>query len=118
MNSNNPGMNIFYQVSIFIFFLSGVIHCLLTFVLYQKPEESALWFFSGGLGLIICAFLNYIHSVIHNQMTAVLTIISNIIVCLFLIVLVKQMPKFHIQFVTGISIILTMLSVYIFSEYL
>ena len=109
-------MNIFYKVSILLFLLSGITHCLLTFKLFEKPGAEALWFFSGGLGLIICAFLNYIHSSLNSQSAAILTIISNILVCLFLFFLVKQMPRFHIKLVTGISLILTVLSVYFFSR--
>lgn len=41
-----------------LIFAVGVLHCGMTFLLFDHYSEGAMWFFSAGLAMIYCAALN------------------------------------------------------------
>lgn len=53
-------MNFFDRLVALGLFLIGALHCYVTFRMYNSVTLSAVWFFSAGLALMMCAALNYL----------------------------------------------------------
>lgn len=86
-------MQIIYEIGIVGIILLGIAHSFYTFKKYKKVEADALWFFSATLGLIFSGLINYMNLIIHIQPTFTITLVANILLTLFAIVLAFTLPK-------------------------
>lgn len=101
-------MEILYNIAIVGTLLLGLMHSTLTFKTYKKDDQNAYWFFSAGLALIVTAILNYINLKTQSEISLKLTLIANLLVFLFSVVLslkLKKAPMFSVTFFTLILLI-------------
>ncbi len=103
-------MEIIYRIGILGIILLGIAHSFYTFKKYKKIEADSLWFFSAAPGLIFCGLINYMNLIIRNQLTLSITLVTNVILTLFAIVL-----AFTLQKVTTFTLLLFALLLLIIS---
>lgn len=72
----------------------GIAHSSYTLKKYKEIEADALWFFSAVLGLIFSGLINYMNLIIHIPLTYTITLVANILLTLFAIVLAFTLQKF------------------------
>jgi uncharacterized membrane protein len=86
-------MKLSYIILNWTLLLLGVAHCVFTFKKYTHLELDAIWFFSAGLGLIMCGLLNYINLNFGNPTISMITVSTNIAQVLLTFVLAYNFPK-------------------------
>lgn len=96
-------MIISYQINLFLFFLLGIGHCAMTFKKFRQPEEDAFWFFSAGLGILLCTLLNFVNLKLSNSLIAYATLCGNTLLTLFTIILARNISRTPIKMIAAVS---------------
>ncbi|NSL85677.1 hypothetical protein ECE50_002470 [Chitinophaga sp. Mgbs1] len=83
-----------YKALIVLIFMYATGHMGYTF--FNKdavtPEEK-MWFFSGGIALLLMGFINILHFILHIPLTRNICFITNLAMLLFMIILCFIIPE-------------------------
>jgi hypothetical protein len=104
-------MNLTYIILDWILLFLGVMHCVFTFKKYKQLELEAIWFFSAGLGLILCGLLNYINLNFIHPTISIITTGANLAQVLLTFVLAYNFPKGKTIFALVLVVLLLICSI-------
>lgn len=108
-------MNLFYEITIWLFFAIGILHAGFAFRKYRTVSEEALWFFSATLGILFCSFVNLLNLYQASAASRNLSIISNVLLLIFFAILAFKLRK--PTMVAGFVSILLLLAASILSAF-
>jgi hypothetical protein len=109
-------VKILYTVGIGANLLITVAHISYTFIAYKTIDEPALWFFSGAVAVIFDAALNFLCLKEYTRFNYVTTIIVDLALFIFCVILAIVVLEVYTIFVAAILFFYTTVLCYIHNK--
>lgn len=100
-----------YATGIVMMSVFGLGHVVFAFILFQQINEPALWFFSAALTMLFGTAINFIHLKVSDPAIFTITVISNILLSAFSIVLALVIKEAQTIALSCVMIYVTCMSV-------
>ncbi|WP_126244182.1 hypothetical protein [Chitinophaga rhizosphaerae] len=91
-------MKAVYKILIGLMYVFAAGHMLYTFMNVEgrASGEEQMWFFSGGLAMLFAGFINMIFNKVGGGFVRMVSLVTNLILLIFLIVLSVVIPEVQV----------------------
>lgn len=104
-------MKTIYKMTIVLLLIFSFGHMMYTFLENSGSLEQQMWFFSASLAMLGSVFLNVLHLDATNRKLKLLTVLMNLMMFLFCLVLCFIVPEVQVMALTLVYLISLTVSV-------